>query len=123
MISAIDISTSRLVAQRIRLNAISSNLENMSTLINENGEVAPYQPKFVAFQTNDSLKTQHGAVDVKVGGVHTQDVEPKYKFQLNHPLVIKVGPRAGYIAYPSINMIEEFVMPRKQRERMKSTSA
>ena len=40
MIGAFDISTSGLVAQRVRLNAISSNLANMSTLRDENGEVA-----------------------------------------------------------------------------------
>ena len=109
MISAIDISTSALVAQRTRLNAISSNLANLSTLVNEDGEVEPYQPKFVTFQADDSLKTQHGAVGVKVSGVHTRDVEPSYKYQPNHPLAIQEGPRAGYVAYPKVNMIEEFV--------------
>jgi flagellar basal-body rod protein FlgC len=41
MIPALDISTSALVAQRTRLNAISSNLANMSTTRNENGESRP----------------------------------------------------------------------------------
>ncbi|MDP6466805.1 MAG: flagellar basal body protein, partial [Pirellulaceae bacterium] len=39
MISALDISTSALVAQRVRLDAISSNIANMSTVRNENGEM------------------------------------------------------------------------------------
>ena len=109
MISAIDISTSALVAQRTRLNAISSNLANMSTLVNEDGKVEPYQPKFVTFQSDDSIQTEHGAVGVKVSGVQTRDVEPSYKYQPNHPLAIQEGPRAGYVAYPNVNMIEEFV--------------
>ena len=46
MISAMDISTSALVAQRVRLNTISGNIANMSTLKNEAGENKPYQPRF-----------------------------------------------------------------------------
>ena len=109
MISALDISTSALIAQRTRLNAISSNLANMSTVVNEDGEAEPYQPRFVEFQVDDSMQTSGGAVGVKVSGVHTRDVEPNYKHDPNNPLAIQEGPHAGYVAYPRINMIEEFV--------------
>ena len=37
MFSALDVSTSALVAQRIRLNTISGNIANMSSLQNEQG--------------------------------------------------------------------------------------
>ena len=53
MFSSLDVSTSGLVAQRTRLNAISSNIANMSTTRNEHGEPEPYQPRFVTFQTDD----------------------------------------------------------------------
>jgi len=109
MISALDISTSALIAQRTRLNAISSNLANMSTVINEDGQVRPYQPRYVEFQIDESLKVSGEAVGVKVSGVHTRDVEPNYKYAPNHPLAIKVGPHAGHVAYPRINMVEEYV--------------
>ena len=45
MFSALDVSTSALVAQRTRMNAISSNLANMSTPINESGDSEPYQAR------------------------------------------------------------------------------
>ena len=109
MFSALDISTSALVAQRTRLNAISSNLANMSSLRNENGELEPYKARYVVFQTDDSLKTNHGAIGVKVASVETENVEPLYRHQPNHPLAIKEGPMAGYVAYPNVNMITEFV--------------
>lgn len=109
MISALDISTSGLVAQRIRLNAISSNMANMSTLRNEDGDIEPYQARYVVFQADDEMKTPHGAAGVKVSAVETQDVEPNYRYQPGHPLAIKEGPRQGYVAYPSVNMIQEFV--------------
>ena len=41
MLTSFDISTSALVAQRARLNAISSNIANMSTTRNERGEAEP----------------------------------------------------------------------------------
>jgi flagellar basal-body rod protein FlgC len=109
MISTFDISTSGLVAQRIRLNAISSNLANMSTLRNENGEVEPYQARYPIFETHDEIKTPYGASGVKVASVETEEVEPLYKYQPSHPLAIQEGPKKGYVAYPNINMINEFV--------------
>ena len=109
MINALDISTSGLVAQRIRLNAISSNLANMSTLQNEKGEAEPYQARFPIFETSNEITTPYGAAGVQVASVETDTAEPNYKFQPNHPLAIKEGKYKGYVAYPNINMVNEFV--------------
>jgi flagellar basal-body rod protein FlgC len=109
MISAMDISTSALIAQRTRINAIASNLANMSTTRNENGELQPYQARYVTFQTDDELMTSQGAAGVKVASVKTENVEPLYKFQPNHPHAIQEGKWKGYVAYPNVNMTAEFV--------------
>ena len=109
MIPALDISTSALVAQRTRLNAISSNLANMSTTRNENGEIAPYQARYVMLQTDDSLKTAQGAMGVKVASVETETIEPRYKWEPNNPLAIKEGKWKDYVAYPNVNMTTEMV--------------
>ncbi len=109
MISSLDISTSALVAQRTRLNAISSNLANMSSVRNENGELEPYQARFVVLQTDDQMSTPYGAAGVKVSSVETEQVEPQYKYQPEHPLAIKDGRWKGYVAYPKVNMMSEFV--------------
>ena len=109
MISALDISTSALVAQRIRLNAIASNLANMSTTRNEQGELEPFRARYTVFQTDEDLATAHGAVGVKVAAVETEDVEPAYKYQPDHPHAIQAGKWKGYVAYPQINMTAEFV--------------
>jgi flagellar basal-body rod protein FlgC len=108
MIGAFDISTSGLVAQRVRLNAISSNLANMSTLRDENGEAAPYQARYPVFEMDSEKSTPYGAAGVKVSSIETEDVEPRYKYQPNHPLAIQEGKYKGYVAYPNINMINEF---------------
>jgi flagellar basal-body rod protein FlgC len=109
MINALDISTSALVAQRVRMNAISSNLANMSTTRNEKGELQPYQARYVTFETDDELATSDGAVGVKVAAVETEQIDPIYKFQPQHPHAIREGKWKGYVAYPNVNMTAEFV--------------
>ncbi|MCL4192101.1 MAG: flagellar basal body rod protein FlgC [Thermoguttaceae bacterium] len=108
MFSALDISTSALVAQRTRMNAISSNIANLSTTHNEAGEPVPYQPRFVIFETDDSVGS-HGAAGVRVSSVEIdRQSEPRYKYQPGHPDAIQDGPYRGYVAYPNVNMMSEF---------------
>ena len=107
MLPALDISSSALVAQRIRMNAISSNLANISTTHNEAGELSPYQPRFVIFQADPGVGA-NGAPGVKVSAVETANVEPKLKYEPGNPDAVKTGPNAGYVAYPNINMMTEF---------------
>jgi flagellar basal-body rod protein FlgC len=106
MLPALDISSSALVAQRIRMNAISSNLANISTTRNESGELEPYQPKFVIFQTDPGVGA-NGAPGVKVASVQTAKAEPKLKYEPSNPDAAKTGPNAGYVAYPNVNMMTE----------------
>ncbi len=108
MFPALDISTSALVAQRIRMNAISSNLANMSTTHNEAGDAVPYQPRFVVFESDEGVGAG-GALGVRVKEVVVdQNAEPRLKYQPGHPDAIKSGPHQGYVAYPDINMMTEF---------------
>jgi len=107
MLSALDVSASALAAQRIRMNAISSNLANMTTPLNEDGQSEPYQQRFVVFQTDTSVG-QHGAAGVKVASVDTAQSEPLWKYQPGHPLAEQDGPHKGCVAYPNIDMMTEF---------------
>lgn len=108
MFPALDISTSALVAQRVRMNAISGNLANMSTTHNEAGEATPYQPRFVVFESDESVGTG-GALGVRVKEVVVdQDAQPRLRYQPGHPDAIQDGPNKGYVAYPDINMMTEF---------------
>ncbi len=104
MFSAMDISTSALVAQRARLTAIANNLANLSTTRNEQGEPVPYQPRYTVFQTDDSVRGPLGAAGVRVSSVETADVQPRWKYQPTH-----VDANAdGYVAYPNVDMMLEF---------------
>jgi flagellar basal-body rod protein FlgC len=109
MLSTLDISASALTAQRTRLNAISSNIANISTTHNEAGEPAPYQPRYVVFQADAEKSTPHGGVGVKVSSVEVDQADPLYKFEPNNPLAIQEGKWKGYVAYPNINLTSEFV--------------
>lgn len=108
MFSAIDVSTSALVAQKARLNTISGNIANLSTLTNEDGEAKPYQERFVVFKTNN-LNEEKGLTGVQVDRVEISEQEPLYRFDPNNPLAVKDGKWKGYVAYPNINMNEQFV--------------
>jgi flagellar basal-body rod protein FlgC len=110
MFPALDISTSGLVAQRVRLDAISGNLANLSSMQrNANGEMEPYQARYAVFETDSQIQTKDGAVGVKVASIETERVEPNYRWQPEHPFAIKDGPKKGYVAYPQVNMTAEFV--------------
>jgi len=109
MLNALDISASGLVAQRTRMDAISSNIANMSATRNENGDLAPYQSRFVILETDSDLQTSSGGIGVKVKSVEKETIEPTYKYEPYHPHAIKDGPKKGYVAYPSVNLNAEFV--------------
>lgn len=108
MLRALDISTSALVAQRTRLNAVSGNIANISSLKDENGEANPYQAREVVFQTDNSLSTS-GASGVKVDEIKMSDSDPLYRYQPDHPLAIEKGKWKGYVAYPNIDLTTQMV--------------
>ncbi|MCI0333743.1 MAG: flagellar basal body rod protein FlgC [Planctomycetes bacterium] len=105
MFTSLDVSTSGLVAQRARLNAISSNIANMSTTRNERGEAEPYQPRYVTFETDTGLTTPGGGSGVKIGSVEYSNEPPKMKYEPGHP----DADDRGFVRYPAVDMTMEFV--------------
>jgi flagellar basal-body rod protein FlgC len=108
MLSALDISSSGLMAQRTRLTAIANNIANVSTTHNEEGLAEAYQPRFAVFEADDEIRGPHGAVGVKADSIEIADVEPRWRYQPYHPDAIKEGPRQGYVAYPNVDLMTEF---------------
>jgi flagellar basal-body rod protein FlgC len=117
MYSSFDISTSALVAQRTRLNAVSSNIANMSSLTDETGKPNPYKARQVVFETDFSMSGNSGAAGVRVSEIKTDNADPLYRYQPNHPLAIQDGERKGYVAYPNIDLTTQMV------DAMESTRA
>ena len=105
MFSAFDVSMSALVAQRTRLNAISSNIANVSTTRNEAGEVEAYKPRFVIFETDEHVTTSGGGSGVRVSSVEMSNKPPILKQMPNHP----DADKNGFVAVPNTNLTTEFV--------------
>src|SRR5258708_28798026 len=103
MFSSLDVSTRGLVAQRTRLNAISSNIANMSTTRNEKGQPEPYQPRFVTFQTDNSISTPGGGAGVKIGSVEPSNEPPKMKYEPGHP----DAAAREFVRYPPLAMTSD----------------
>lgn len=105
MLNALDISTSGLVAQRTRMNAISANIANMSTTRNANGEIEPYAAKYVVFETDDNIQTSGGGTGVRVASVNRSTKAPNMKHEPGH----RDADENDMVAYPNIDMTTQFV--------------
>ena len=96
----IDVASTGLSAQRIRINVISSNMANANTTRTQDG--GPYRKKNVIFK--------EVLAGVHKGGVKVEKIIPDFKppqlrYQPGHP----DANEEGYVAYPNINPIEEMV--------------
>jgi len=99
-----DLSTSGLMAQRTRMMTTAGNLANINTNRNENGELKPYEPRFVVFQADPSLGT-NGSAGVRVAAVgRDTELPPLRKHDPDHP----DADKDGYVNMPRINMMTEF---------------
>ena len=108
MLRALDISTSALVAQRTRLDAVAGNIANISTLKNEQGIAEPYRRRSVVFEAV-AAGNNEAASAVEVSEIDIDQYDPLYRYQPNHPLAIQEGQWKGYVAYPNIDLTTEMV--------------
>ncbi|MDX2146081.1 MAG: flagellar basal body rod protein FlgC [Planctomycetota bacterium] len=109
MYGTLDISTSGLIAQRVRLTSISGNIANRSTLVNASGELEPYRARRVVFAPGDpSARTRDG----KTLGVHVAQIElDQSPFNLTYDpgnaLAYKRGPYKDHVPSPNVNVVVE----------------
>ncbi|MBU1248122.1 MAG: flagellar basal body rod protein FlgC [Proteobacteria bacterium] len=108
--TALDIGSSGLKAQRAYLNVISMNMANAKTTRTVEG--GPYRRKSVSFESSPVLSPFDAAMQdqknrdlkgVAVRGVVTDDRPFRMQFEPNHP----DANDQGYVAYPDINVVEE----------------
>ncbi|MCG3137966.1 MAG: Flagellar basal-body rod protein FlgC [Phycisphaerae bacterium] len=105
MFGALDISTSALVAQRIRMDTIAGNMANAQTLI---GEDKAYQRRVPIFAIGASSENPEQP------GVHVAEImlDPRpgeLVYDPNHPLAIRNGPNQGFVRQPNVNELEEMI--------------
>lgn len=101
MINAIDISTSGLVAQRIRLNTVAMNIANVDSVDSPDG--GPYQRRSVIFRTGINGQDRSGQ------GVHVSEIKKEVEFRLEYDPRNPYANAEGYVKMPAINHMVEMV--------------
>ena len=119
MFSSINIAASGLTAERLRLDVIADNIANVnSTRTTEGGPFrrsrvifrprvdqpywrSPFLPAFLRDEVGKGVRVSKVEKDYAS--------EPRLAYDPTHPDAIKSGPRAGYVEYPNVNIVNEMV--------------
>ncbi len=97
-----DISASALVAQKMRMQTITSNLANINTTRTPEG--GPYRRRDVVFES--VLMDESGYSEgVRVKDVVVDRRPPRVVYDPSHP----DADKNGYVKLPNINLVEEMV--------------
>lgn len=105
MYGALDISTSGLIAQRTRLEAITANIANSNTFLDAAGQNNPYRRREVFFAPsggNSIAGRAGGAQGVKVAAIEEENAYDM-RYEPGNPYA---DPN-GYIKVPAINPVFE----------------
>lgn len=114
LFNSLNISSSGMTAQRLRMDVISENIANVNTTRTSDG--TPYRRKEVVFAEKSSyptfaqtLSTQMGADSVVGKGVKVTQVTEDTETEMNmvydpsHP----DADENGYVTYPNVNTVTE----------------
>jgi len=112
--SALDISSSGLTAQRLRMDTISQNIANANTTRTENG--TPYRRKVVVFEEraqgrtfsdylSESSRGKIAGNGVRVVNIIQDLSEFKKVYEPGHP----DADKDGYVQMPNVDTITEMI--------------
>jgi len=102
MFNAIDISTSGLVAQRVRMTAAAMNLANADTVYDPT-EGGPYKRRSVTFEVGKDARDRSGM------GVHVAAVRKEAVYRTEYDPSNPYADKDGYVKLPGIEPILEMV--------------
>lgn len=107
MYGSLDISTSGMVAQRIRMTTIASNLANANSLANSRGEYDPYLRKAALFAPGDpdAASGEGRAMGVHVAGIEVGENPLRREYRPDSPF----KDAEGYVMVPNIDTTTEWV--------------
>jgi len=114
LFTGIEISSSGLSAQRLRLDVISSNIANAETTrtgeLDENGNPVPYRRKNVVFEVGTPFNVFLKKKIASLGGVRVSRIvedpsEPRLVYNPDHP----DADAEGYVRMPNVNVLTEMV--------------
>lgn len=108
MFGSLDISTSGMLAQRMRLTAISANIANRNSVMPDG---TPYRARVVTLSTgNPDAQTEAGReMGVHIASVELDQSPFNLRYEPNHPFALKSGPYEGYVQESNVNPVVEQV--------------
>ncbi len=111
-LSSLDISTSALTAQRMRMDVISENIANANTTRTANGE--PYRRRIVQLSQKGSVPfssyMQEASSNLAGRGVYVSGiVEDDSPFKLNFDPAHPDADADGYVRLPNVDEVTEMV--------------
>jgi flagellar basal-body rod protein FlgC len=119
MFTSIATAGSGLTAERLRLDVIADNIANVNTTRTTEG--GPYRRSRVIFAPRVEQPYWRSPFlptylqDAVGQGVRVKAVEKdmtsetRLVYDPTHPDAIKTGPKAGYVEYPNVNIVNEMV--------------
>ena len=102
MFNAIDVSTSGLVAQRIRMNTVAMNIASADVVFDA-AEGGPYKRRAVVFAAGMNGRDRSGQ------GVHVSAIEKQALYRYVHDPKHPLADDNGNVKMPAINPIVEMV--------------
>lgn len=111
MYGMLDVSTSGMVAQRIRLTAIAANIANKDAVLDEQGNVNPYRARHVLLAPgNPSASSAPGReLGVHVSSIEIDQSPLNLSYDPSSPLAYKDGPNEGCVPASNVNPVMEQV--------------
>ncbi|WKC85227.1 flagellar basal body rod protein FlgC [Borreliella lusitaniae] len=118
LFSSINVASTGLTAQRLRIDVISNNIANVSTSRTPDG--GPYRRQRIIFAPRVNNPYWKGPfipdyLDNGIGqGVRVASIEKdksplRLKYDPTHPDAISSGDKKGYVELPNVNLVEEMV--------------
>jgi len=112
MYGSLDISTSGMVAQRVRHETIMANIANQNVIRDAQGNLSPFKRRMVMFAPGapGSANAAARSLGVHVSSIELDPTPPKPgAYDPDHPDAFPSGPYKGYIATTNINLVIENV--------------
>jgi len=119
MFEAINIATTGLTAQRLKMDVISNNIANATTTrTTEGGAYHRQRAIMQPINVRTKWKSPLYPFGIRPGdgqGVRVLKVERdentplRLVYDPSHPDAIPIGPKKGYVEYPNVNPVTEMV--------------
>jgi flagellar basal-body rod protein FlgC len=108
MFGSLNISTSGLVAQRVRMDVVAGNIANAFTTADAQGQANPYRRRIATFAPGDPAEGG-SAAGVHVAKIATDPSAFRLVYDPSHPQAMKDGEKQGYVQYPNVDLASEMV--------------